>query len=118
MVWVPILDHCIPVDTSNYEPYSLGMEMDIFIKGTDGKVLFLVFCSSYLGEPLYADLWAGYCYIPDFTHPNSTTYWSTLIEEFYEAAEFSGIWIDMDEPSNICVRVCKFLLSPLTEWLV
>jgi alpha-glucosidase (family GH31 glycosyl hydrolase) len=36
----------------------------------------------------------------DFLHPNATEYWVKMLGVLYSKIKFSGIWLDMNEPSN------------------
>jgi alpha-glucosidase (family GH31 glycosyl hydrolase) len=36
----------------------------------------------------------------DYLHPNATNYWKNQLARLYEKIKFSGIWLDMNEPSN------------------
>ena len=87
--YVAILDPAIPINVNDsYAPLVDGLEMNIFIK--DGS-----------GKPVEGAVWPGPTYFPDFTHPNSTIYWTKQIVSLYKSGiEFDGLWIDMNEPSN------------------
>ena len=38
---------------------------------------------------------------PDFTHPSVDQYWTSQISQFHSNVQFDGLWIDMNEPSNV-----------------
>lgn len=38
---------------------------------------------------------------PDFTDPKATIYWTKMMQDFYDQCPYSGVWIDMNEPSNV-----------------
>ena len=60
MTFVPIMDVGVAVrKNDNYTAYDLGMELDIFIKQSNGTY------------PLTAGVWCGNAYFPDFTHNQS-----------------------------------------------
>ena len=40
------------------------------------------------------------CVWPDFTHPNTTEYWTNQLRSFHDQVAFDGAWIDMNEPAN------------------
>ncbi|XP_055955044.1 lysosomal alpha-glucosidase isoform X1 [Patella vulgata] len=73
-----------------YEPLDLGLKMDIFVKDHNGK-------------PLEGKVWPGFTYFPDFTHPNSQQYWTTIVKNFHDKVAFDGMWIDMNEISNFVI---------------
>lgn len=71
-----------------YPAYDLGHELDIFIKNNTG-------------QELVGKVWAGdHTVYPDFTHPKSQQYWTSVINGFHKQVPFDGMWIDMNEPSN------------------
>lgn len=90
MKWVPILDPAVSnSENSNYPPFDDGVALDIFVKNSTGDL--------YVGKVwnLVASVW------PDFTHPKVNLYWAKECKEFYKEVKFDGLWIDMNEPSNI-----------------
>ncbi|KAG6617575.1 family 31 glycoside hydrolase [Phytophthora cinnamomi] len=86
--FVPIVDPGIP-DDDNLYAYTRGLEMDIFVKNSDGK--------PYLGQ-----VWPGPTYFPDFFHPDAQSYWAEQFTQMHALMAFDGIWIDMNELSNFC----------------
>ncbi|XP_006887299.1 PREDICTED: maltase-glucoamylase, intestinal-like [Elephantulus edwardii] len=38
---------------------------------------------------------------PDFSNPKSITWWTDQFKEFHNTLKFDGVWIDMDEVSNL-----------------
>lgn len=36
----------------------------------------------------------------DYLHPNSSYFWKTQLDRLYQKVPFSGVWLDMNEPSN------------------
>ena len=100
MKFVPIVDPGIlAVDPSwdmEYEAFTDGIEMDIFVKDMTGNY-------PYLGQ-----VWPGPTHYPDWFHPNITTYWTKQLKGWHDKAEFDGLWIDMNEASNFCTgQVCQ-----------
>lgn len=62
---MPIIDNAIAVRPfSDYEPYSTGVEKDVFIKRADGKT------------PATGGVWPGQAYYPDFFKPETVTWWN------------------------------------------
>jgi len=47
-----------------------------------------------------AEVWPGSVHFVDFLHPNATDYWIKMLGVLYDKVKFSGIWLDMNEPSN------------------
>ena len=62
-------------------------------------------------------VWPGNTAFPDFTHPNSTQWWTAMAKAYHDIVPFDGMWIvsiphmpfrflvdhflqDMNEPSN------------------
>lgn len=68
--------------------------MDIFLR------------SPAKGTRLRGRVWPGPSYYPDFFHPNCSIYWKSMIEHLYNQTTFSGLWIDMNEPTNFCDGEC------------
>lgn len=53
-------------------------------------------------------MWPGAVHFPDFLNPKTHSYWQEQLGMFRKLAPWSGIWIDMNEPSNFCSGdVCK-----------
>ena len=86
--WVPILDIGIYRDNTSGSAYQKANDSDTFIK-------------SYFTEaPLLACVWPGMVSYPDFNHPNASKFWGEQLGLLHEKLPFSGIWLDMNEPSN------------------
>lgn len=49
------------------------------------------------GSPYVGDVWPGACNFPDFTRPETRTWWASLYRNFM-APGIDGIWNDMNEP--------------------
>ncbi|GFS37688.1 lysosomal alpha-glucosidase [Nephila pilipes] len=72
-----------------YRPFDDGLKDDVFLKNPNGS-LFL------------AKVWTdGGTVFPDFSHPNASSYWLKQLENFHAEVEYDGVWIDMNEPSNV-----------------
>lgn len=70
-----------------------GTKRNVYIKGADG-------------EYLIGKVWAGPVQFPDYFHPNVTQYWKDMMSYLYNQVPFSGIWLDMNEISNMCDGLC------------
>ncbi len=71
---------------AEYPPYSEGLSGDLFIRYPDGT-------------PYTANVWPGACHFPDFTKPETRTWWAKNCAKF-AAAGLGGIWNDMNEPAT------------------
>jgi alpha-glucosidase len=68
-----------------YFVYDQGVAGDHWVKSADGK--------EYNGK-----VWPGACAFPDFTRPETRTWWGSLYKDFM-ALGVDGVWNDMDEPA-------------------
>ncbi|KAI0757718.1 glycosyl hydrolases family 31-domain-containing protein [Daedaleopsis nitida] len=95
--YIPILDAGIAVlvnSSDEYPPYERGAELDVFIKSLDG--------TDYLGQ-----VWPGYTVFPDWFADNTQAYWTEALGNWSDLGlNYSGIWLDMNEPSSFCVGSC------------
>ncbi|RPD64745.1 hypothetical protein L227DRAFT_560555 [Lentinus tigrinus ALCF2SS1-6] len=95
--YIPIVDAAVAHtvnDTDIYDPYTRGVEMDVWIKNPDG--------SEYVGQ-----VWPGYTVFPDWFSENATALWTEALTNWSNSGiEFSGIWLDMNEASSFCVGSC------------
>ncbi|OXA58369.1 Lysosomal alpha-glucosidase [Folsomia candida] len=90
MRYVPLIDPGISSGEAKgkYIPYEMGVEMDIFIKNSQGHIF-----EGHVWNKK-GTVW------PDFSHPNVTHYWMRQLDSFRKRIKFDGAWIDMNEPSN------------------
>ena len=86
--WVPIIDFGIYRSTENGSAYQKGNISNVFIK------------SFFTEEPLLACVWPGLVSFPDFNHPNTSFFWGDELNTLHKNYPYSGIWLDMNEPSN------------------
>ncbi|KAH7923369.1 glycoside hydrolase family 31 protein [Leucogyrophana mollusca] len=95
--YIPIVDVGVAVtvnSTDVYDPYTRGVEQDVWIKNPDG--------SEYIGQ-----VWPGYTVWPDWFSENIQSYWTEALRNWTEmGVEFSGIWLDMNEASSFCSDSC------------
>lgn len=66
----------------------------VYDKGTAADV----WVHDAFGVPFHGDVWPGDCVFPDFTRPETRTWWAGLYREFM-AQGVDGVWNDMNEPS-------------------
>lgn len=71
----------------SYPPYDDGLKRGVFIKNATG-------------QPLVGKVWPGLTVFPDFTNPETFTWWYDMVKNFHDQVPFDGMWIDMNEPSN------------------
>ncbi|THG93044.1 hypothetical protein EW026_g8076 [Hermanssonia centrifuga] len=95
--YIPIVDAAIPAQTSSadvYDPYTRGVELDVFMKNWDG--------AEYIGQ-----VWPGYTVYPDWFAENAQKYWTEALSNWSNSGvEFSGIWLDMNEAASFCDGSC------------
>ncbi|KAK7054983.1 hypothetical protein VNI00_003446 [Paramarasmius palmivorus] len=91
--YIPIVDAALAKqvnDTDFYDPYTKGVEMDVFVKNPDG--------SEHVGI-----VWPGYTVFPDWFAPNTQDWWSEALKNWSDSGvEYSGIWLDMNEIASFC----------------
>jgi alpha-glucosidase len=68
-----------------YSVYDSGAARDVWVKAANGK--------DFRGE-----VWPGPCVFPDFTMPETRSWWAGLYKDFL-ATGIDGIWNDMNEPA-------------------
>ncbi|KAH9904359.1 glycoside hydrolase family 31 protein [Xylariomycetidae sp. FL2044] len=79
----------------NYSTYARGLKSDVFLKAEDG--------SPYCGVQ-----WAGVVVWPDWMKPETQTWWTNEILEFFDpetGLDVDGIWNDMNEASNFVPNI-------------
>ncbi|RDX50567.1 hypothetical protein OH76DRAFT_1512787 [Lentinus brumalis] len=95
--YIPIVDAAVAHTvngTDIYDPYTRGVELDVWVKNPDG--------TEYVGQ-----VWPGYTVFPDWFSENATAFWTEALTNWSNAGiEFSGIWLDMNEVSSFCVGSC------------
>lgn len=99
MKYIPIVDAGIAQripSIENYEAYSAGMDANVFIKaGSDNTTVFT------------GQVWAVDAVFPDWYHEDVKTYWNNMLTQFHDMVGFNGVWLDMNEASNmLCNGVC------------
>ncbi|EPT05586.1 hypothetical protein FOMPIDRAFT_1034256 [Fomitopsis schrenkii] len=95
--YIPIVDAAVAVlanATDVYDPYTRGVELDVWVKNLDG--------SEFIGE-----VWPGYTVFPDWFSENADSFWAEALSNWSQSAvNFSGIWLDMNEVSSFCNGSC------------
>uniref|UniRef100_A0A3Q1ES03 Lysosomal alpha-glucosidase n=1 Tax=Acanthochromis polyacanthus TaxID=80966 RepID=A0A3Q1ES03_9TELE len=89
MKYILILDPGISSSSppGTYPPFDDGLKRDVFIKNATGHVL--------IGK-----VWPGPTAFPDFTDPETRTWWEDCIRDFHSKVPVDGLWIDMNEPAS------------------
>ncbi|KAJ1026727.1 hypothetical protein NDA16_002325 [Ustilago loliicola] len=92
--YIPIIDMAIPKAPTNssdtYYPGTRGDELNVFMKNRNG--------TEYIGE-----VWPGYTSFVDQQAENAQMWWTEAIGNFSKIVDFSGIWLDMNEPSSFVI---------------
>lgn len=76
--------------------------MDIFLR------------SPNTGKRYKGNVWPGDSYFPDFFHPKCKEYWSFMMGDLHKKTNFTGMWLDMNEPSNFAS--CQRSLDKECHW--
>ncbi|XP_031425272.1 lysosomal alpha-glucosidase isoform X2 [Clupea harengus] len=71
----------------SYWPYDEGLRREVFIKNSTGHTL--------IGK-----VWPGPTAFPDFTNPETVSWWEECIRDFHAKVPVDGLWIDMNEPAS------------------
>ncbi|XP_064624521.1 maltase-glucoamylase-like [Lineus longissimus] len=101
MKTIIILDPCIITNVSNYRPYDLGKEMDVFIKWPSKEATPPADYADINATYMLGFVWPqGKVVFPDYLKENTSIYWKELIVEHRKNLSFDGLWIDMNEPAN------------------
>ncbi|CAH1773121.1 unnamed protein product [Owenia fusiformis] len=96
-----ILDPAFTTNATDYEPYELGLENDIYIKWPEERIPqedFVVTNSSAMLGYVWPQ---GKTVFPDFFLNRTEVVWTDLIVKHHnQKLVFDGLWIDMNEPAN------------------
>ncbi|PTY08891.1 alpha-glucosidase [Opitutaceae bacterium EW11] len=68
-----------------YKVFDSGTQADVWVKNSEGQ--------TFVGS-----VWPGPCVFPDFTRPETRSWWSGLYRDFM-AQGIDGVWNDMNEPA-------------------
>ncbi|KAL5534914.1 hypothetical protein ACEPAF_3004 [Sanghuangporus sanghuang] len=96
--YIPIVDAALAKtvnETDVYDPYTSGTSQSVFITNSDG--------SEYVGQ-----VWPGFTVFPDWFANRTQAWWTEAFRNWSTTGgvEFSGIWLDMNEPSSFCEGSC------------
>ncbi len=83
---VTIIDPGVKVD-KKFPVYKQLKKSDSYLKNNDGS-------------DFIAKIWPGKSLFPDFSNPKTQTWWAQLQKQWTIENNLSGIWNDMNEPSN------------------
>ncbi|CAF3413214.1 unnamed protein product [Rotaria socialis] len=75
--------------SGTYPPYDDGLKRAIFMTKFNSTV------------PIAGKVWPGLTVFPDFTNASTIEWWTNNAATFHDIIPFDGIWIDMNEPSNL-----------------
>lgn len=95
--YVVILDPGIRHSTG-YSTFNNGVQRGAFLKNADGSV--------HRGRQ-----WAGEVVWPDWLAPGSQAWWTNEIMSFFDPTtglDVDGLWVDMNEASNMCGEIDCF----------
>ena len=85
--FVPLID--VGVALGDSIAMQLGQEMQVYLR------------SPRQGSGYYVGVvWPGEVHFVDYLHPNATAFWKSQLKRLHDQVRFSGIWLDMNEPSN------------------
>ena len=99
--YVVILDPGI-ANAPGYPTFDRGAQTGAFLRAEDG--------SFYRGRQ-----WAGEVVWPDWFAPNTQSWWTEEIRRAFNSQaglNVDGLWVDMDEASNMCDNTSCFNESP------
>ena len=83
--------------SGSYPSFEAGQENNVWIVGEDG-------------EPVTGKVWPEHpVYYVDFTKPEAKTWWKNEIVKFHGLVPWDGLWIDMNEPSNMVISIKPLL---------
>ncbi|GFT05867.1 sucrase-isomaltase, intestinal [Nephila pilipes] len=100
MKWIIILDPAIEA-VKDYRVYESGLESDVFIKRSPLWKEDL-FPEELRGNNVtYGKVWPETeVAFPNFLDDRTKNWWISTIVDYHKKLPFSGLWIDMNEPSN------------------
>lgn len=99
MKYIPIVDAGVAQrlpSIDNYDAYNAGVAADVFVKaGSDNTTIFT------------GQVWAVDAAFPDWFAKGAGDYWGQMMSAFHDMVGFNGVWLDMNEASNmLCTGTC------------
>jgi alpha-glucosidase (family GH31 glycosyl hydrolase) len=99
MKYIPIIDAGVAQrlpSIDEYAAYDAGVKADVFIKaGSDNTTIFT------------GQVWAVDAAFPDWFAKEAGSYWGEMMTAFHDMVGFNGVWLDMNEASNmLCEGTC------------
>ena len=88
--FIPNFDGAIAKEDKSDTPYSRGTKLDVFIKDPVNQP-----------EPFVGRVWPGKGVYVDWINQKALNYWGNETEIFNKKIGFDGMWLDMNEPSNM-----------------
>lgn len=112
--FILILDHVINTEKENYDTHTLALEHDVYMKWSNetlkpnGNCTVSPHDCQSLHDIMLGYLWPdGKIAIPNFFKNETKEWWKNEMAKFYNKVKFSGIWLDMNEPSNFDTNMEK-----------
>ena len=56
-----------------------------------------IFMKDLRGKEVKGVVWPGDTAFVDYFHPNSTQYWTDMLQGLKQKLNYSGLWLDMNE---------------------
>ena len=85
--YIPLID--VGVSMEDKVAMSKGIADNVFLKNPRQPK-----------QDYIATVWPGKVHFVDYLHPNASNFWESQLERLYDLIPFSGVWLDMNEPSN------------------
>ncbi|XP_023931126.1 maltase-glucoamylase, intestinal-like, partial [Lingula anatina] len=104
-----ILDPALITNNTNYEPYDLGLQEDLYIKWPNESVIPDTDKPDISGtRNMHGWVWpSGKAVFPDFFLNRTADFWRNLTVKHVKTLTFDGLWIDMNEPANFGTNLEK-----------
>jgi alpha-glucosidase len=97
---VCILDPGVKVD-SRYSVYQSGTAGQVWVQTASG-------------QEFHGNVWPGSCAFPDYTRPETRSWWAGLCQSFMTNG-MDGLWVDMNEPS-VSQSLGALATMPYDNW--
>ncbi len=86
---ITILNPCVKVD-QRYPVFKEAVQREVLVESEKGI---------YVGE-----MWPGNCAWVDFLNPEAREWWKEKVREWAREFKVDGIWLDMNEPTDLSRR--------------